>query len=304
MGQGMKLNPVAVIYAQHARCRRGRCGCVGMSGSASRGPRFARLASPSQLRAAFWTLELACMSMSCSCAVANCTCACCLRSHGDHYSMKSGERGQGYQTHCSHRSCCCHKPISDLRPATGSARLRNGLSEPGALWIISALALLACGVTGSGLKLKAHTRQHRGGVKSLKTASSVCVCLRDEHDIILCALQIPQMYALLKEFRYLVVIDPDAYFATPEVPLHLLLGRWGWKLHSRCVTPCNTVQTAARMCRAASTHGRSCSRVCLRSVESSRLGCPFAFCLIATRHRRPPLRHAISCSFTSCKCGL
>ena len=49
----------------------------------------------------------------------------------------------------------------------------------------------------------------------------------------LCA-QVPQMYALLKEFRYIIVIDPDAYFAKPEVPVHLLMGRWGWQPHSRC----------------------------------------------------------------------
>ena len=42
------------------------------------------------------------------------------------------------------------------------------------------------------------------------------------------------MYALLKEFRYAVIVDPDAYFAKPDVPLHLLMGRWGWKPHSRC----------------------------------------------------------------------
>ncbi len=42
------------------------------------------------------------------------------------------------------------------------------------------------------------------------------------------------MYALLKEFRYVIVIDPDAYFATPEVPINLLMGRWGWRPHSRC----------------------------------------------------------------------
>ena len=30
-------------------------------------------------------------------------------------------------------------------------------------------------------------------------------------------------------------MDPDAYFAMPDIPLHLLLGHWGWKPHSRCV---------------------------------------------------------------------
>ncbi len=78
------------------------------------------------------------------------------------------------------------------------------------------------------------------------------MCIHDRHDSVLCAPQIPQMYALLKEFRYLVVIDPDAYFAKPEVPLHLLLGRWGWKPHSRCATPCIMVQTDAHMFRVAS----------------------------------------------------
>jgi len=46
--------------------------------------------------------------------------------------------------------------------------------------------------------------------------------------------QIPQVYSLLKEFRYTVIMDPDAYFAKPDIPLHLLLGHWGWKPHSRC----------------------------------------------------------------------
>ena len=63
--------------------------------------------------------------------------------------------------------------------------------------------------------------------------------------------QIPQMYALLKEFRYVVVLDPDAYFAKPAIPLHLLLGHWGWKPHSRCV--CRTI----------------CSKVCARDKNTS-----------------------------------
>lgn len=47
-------------------------------------------------------------------------------------------------------------------------------------------------------------------------------------------LQIPQVYGLLKEFRYVVMLDLDAYFAMPDIPLHLLLGHWGWQSHSRC----------------------------------------------------------------------
>ena len=56
--------------------------------------------------------------------------------------------------------------------------------------------------------------------------------------------QIPQMYALLKEFRYLVVLDVDAFFAKPDIPLHLLMGHWGWKRHSRCAAVVTMISCA------------------------------------------------------------
>jgi hypothetical protein len=55
------------------------------------------------------------------------------------------------------------------------------------------------------------------------------------------------MYALLKKFRYLAVLDADAYFAKPNIPLHLLMGHWGWKPNSRYSMQSGTFNCCAGM---------------------------------------------------------
>ena len=41
--------------------------------------------------------------------------------------------------------------------------------------------------------------------------------------------KVPYLYATLKEFHFVVLLDADAYVTQPEVPLHLLMHRWGFK---------------------------------------------------------------------------
>ena len=82
-------------------------------------------------------------------------------------------------------------------------------------------------------RLPVHTIRlaHISGVHSL-VYTDVEGLVRCCHDAYMW-LQIPQLYGLLREFRYVAFLDTDAYFAKPDIPIHLLMSRWGWKPNSR-----------------------------------------------------------------------